>query len=137
MFLGVVLALCNINKTPALLFLSTVREYFCFATIMRPSEVISSVFQQYIHSMEILVCTAKPDWCIIRLWCISFNLANLNHVMLPKMYEVQNINGINIIRSVVKIILQILHDCFKNPSIQTPKTLIRSNSIYRGTKGLF
>jgi hypothetical protein len=48
MLLEVVLALCNVNKTSALLLLSTVKEYFCFATIMRPSEVRGYVFQQYI-----------------------------------------------------------------------------------------
>ena len=48
MLVEVVLALCNINKMPALLFLSRIKEYFCFATIMRLSEVTGSVFQQYL-----------------------------------------------------------------------------------------
>jgi hypothetical protein len=55
MFLEVVLVLCNINKISALLLLSTVKEYSCFATIMHFSEETGSVLQQYIKSMEILV----------------------------------------------------------------------------------
>ena len=66
MLLEVVLALRNMNKTSALLLLSTVKVYFGFATIMHPSEVIGYVFQQYVQSMEILVCNVKPDWCVIR-----------------------------------------------------------------------